>query len=103
MFGLTAVELARIQFGFTISFHTIFPAITIGLANYLTVLEGLAVAASEQGCERSVGFHAASSVIDQASRARTSTRAWIRCCICASVWKGVGVMRSRSRPRGTVG
>jgi len=41
MFGLTALELARIQFGFTISFHIIFPAITIGLASYLTVLEGL--------------------------------------------------------------
>ena len=41
MFGLTALELARIQFGFTISFHIIFPAITIGLASYLAVLEGL--------------------------------------------------------------
>lgn len=39
MFGLTALDLARIQFGFTISFHIIFPAITIGLASYLTVLE----------------------------------------------------------------
>lgn len=37
--GFTALELARIQFGFTISFHIIFPAITIGLASYLTVLE----------------------------------------------------------------
>src|ERR1700724_1977494 len=41
MFGLTALELARIQFGFTISFHIIFPAISIGLASYLVVLEGL--------------------------------------------------------------
>ena len=41
MSGLTALELARIQFGFTISFHIIFPAITIGLASYLAVLEGL--------------------------------------------------------------
>ncbi len=41
MFGLTALELARIQFGFTISFHIIFPAITIGLASYLFVLEAL--------------------------------------------------------------
>lgn len=41
MFGLSALELARIQFGFTISFHIIFPAITIGLASYLAVLEGL--------------------------------------------------------------
>lgn len=39
MFGLTAFELARIQFGFTISFHIVFPAITIGLASYLAVLE----------------------------------------------------------------
>ena len=41
MFGLTALELARIQFGFTVSFHIIFPAITIGLASYLVVLEGM--------------------------------------------------------------
>lgn len=41
MFGLTAFELARIQFAFTISFHIIFPAITIGLASFLVVLEGL--------------------------------------------------------------
>lgn len=41
MFGLTALELARAQFAFTISFHIIFPAITIGLAAYLVVLEGL--------------------------------------------------------------
>jgi cytochrome bd ubiquinol oxidase subunit I len=39
--GLNALELARIQFGFTVSFHIIFPAITIGLASYLAVLEGL--------------------------------------------------------------
>ena len=36
-----AVLLARIQFAFTISFHIIFPAFTIGLASYLAVLEGL--------------------------------------------------------------
>ncbi len=39
--ALTAFELARIQFGFTVSFHIIFPAITIGLGTYLVVLEGL--------------------------------------------------------------
>jgi len=38
---MDAVLLARIQFGFTISFHIIFPAITIGLASYLAVLEAL--------------------------------------------------------------
>ncbi len=41
MFGLEALDLARIQFAFTISFHIVFPAITIGLASYLAVLEGL--------------------------------------------------------------
>src|SRR3981189_305297 len=35
-----ALQLALIQFGFTVSFHIIFPAITIGLASYLAVLEG---------------------------------------------------------------
>ena len=41
MFGLEALDLARIQFAFTISFHILFRAITIGLASYLAVLEGL--------------------------------------------------------------
>jgi len=36
---IDALLLARIQFGFTISFHIIFPALTIGLASYLAVLE----------------------------------------------------------------
>jgi len=40
MADLDAVLLARIQFGFTISFHIVFPALTIGLASYLAVLEG---------------------------------------------------------------
>src|SRR6201996_2230311 len=37
----TALLLSRIQFGFTISFHIIFPAFTIGIAAWLTVLEAL--------------------------------------------------------------
>ncbi len=39
--GFDAVMLARIQFAFTISFHIVLPAFTIGLASYLAVLEGL--------------------------------------------------------------
>lgn len=36
-----AILLARIQFAFTVSFHFLFPAFTIGLASYLAVLNGL--------------------------------------------------------------
>jgi cytochrome d ubiquinol oxidase subunit I len=36
--GFTAETLARIQFAFTVSFHIIFPAFSIGLASYLAVL-----------------------------------------------------------------
>ena len=36
-----ALILARIQFAFTVSFHFIFPAFSIGLASYLAVLEAL--------------------------------------------------------------
>lgn len=39
--GFDALLLARMQFAFTVSFHFIFPALTIGLASYLAVLEGL--------------------------------------------------------------
>lgn len=38
---LDAVFLARLQFAFTLSFHFIFPAISIGLSSYLAVLESL--------------------------------------------------------------
>jgi len=38
---LDPVLLARIQFAFTISFHILFPALSIGLSSYLAVLEGL--------------------------------------------------------------
>ena len=36
-----ALTLARLQFAFTVSFHIVFPAFTIGLASYLAVLEAL--------------------------------------------------------------
>ncbi len=36
-----AITLARMQFAFTVMFHIIFPAFSIGLASYLMVLEGL--------------------------------------------------------------
>src|SRR6478672_12723495 len=39
--GWDAVALARAQFAFTMSFHIIFPAFSIGLASYLAVLEAL--------------------------------------------------------------
>ena len=38
---LDAHTLARLQFAFTVSFHIIFPAFSIGLASYLAVLNGL--------------------------------------------------------------
>lgn len=38
---MSALDLARFQFAFTISVHIIFPAFTIGLASYLAVLEAL--------------------------------------------------------------
>ena len=36
-----AVDIARFQFAFTVAFHIVFPAFTIGLSSYLAVLEGL--------------------------------------------------------------
>ena len=38
---LDALHLARLQFAFTISAHIVFPALSIGLASYLAVLEGM--------------------------------------------------------------
>jgi cytochrome d ubiquinol oxidase subunit I len=39
--NLDPALLARIQFGFTVSFHIIFPTISIGLATFLAIVEGL--------------------------------------------------------------
>lgn len=39
--GFSAEILARIQFAFTVSFHFLFPAFSIGTASYLAVLNGL--------------------------------------------------------------
>ena len=39
--GFDAITLARWQFSFTMSFHIVFPAFSIGLASYLAVLEAL--------------------------------------------------------------
>jgi cytochrome d ubiquinol oxidase subunit I len=41
---VTALILSRIQFAFTVSFHIIFPAFTIGVAAWLTVLEAMHLA-----------------------------------------------------------
>ena len=39
--AMDALLLARAQFAFTVSYHFLFPAFSIGLASYLMVLEGL--------------------------------------------------------------
>src|ERR1700687_5029767 len=39
--SIDALVLARAQFAFTMSFHFVFPAFSIGLASYLMVLEAL--------------------------------------------------------------
>ena len=41
MHDLDPLILARIQFAFTVSFHIIFPTISIGLALFLAIVEGL--------------------------------------------------------------
>ncbi|MEQ9639582.1 MAG: cytochrome ubiquinol oxidase subunit I [Alphaproteobacteria bacterium] len=43
-----AIDLARMQFAFTVAAHIVFPAFTIGLASYLAVLEGLWLVTREQ-------------------------------------------------------
>src|SRR6201995_1187644 len=39
--SLNPSTLARVQFAFTVSFHIIFPTMSIGLASFLAVIEGL--------------------------------------------------------------
>jgi cytochrome bd ubiquinol oxidase subunit I len=46
--GSDAVLMARAQFAFTIGFHIVLPAFTIGLASYLAVLEAMSLATGRQ-------------------------------------------------------
>jgi len=46
--SFTAETLARAQFAFTVSFHIIFPAFSIGLASYLAVLNALWLKTKDQ-------------------------------------------------------
>jgi cytochrome d ubiquinol oxidase subunit I len=52
----TALNVARIQFAFTVSFHIVFPAFSIGLASYLAVLEGLWLATGRNVYQRLFRF-----------------------------------------------
>src|SRR5215469_13036776 len=52
----TALLLSRVQFAFTISFHIIFPAFTIGLAAWLAVLEALRLRTGRQVYQRLFEF-----------------------------------------------
>jgi cytochrome bd ubiquinol oxidase subunit I len=49
---LTALLLSRLRWAFTISFHSIFPAFTIGLAVWLTVVEALHFATGRPACRQ---------------------------------------------------
>jgi len=53
---LTALLLSRVQFAFTVSFHIIFPAFTIGLAAWLTVLEAMHLATGQPVYRRLFDF-----------------------------------------------
>lgn len=53
---LDPVSLSRVQFAFTVSFHIIFPAFTIGLAAWLATLEGLHLASGNALYRRLFAF-----------------------------------------------
>src|SRR5271154_536641 len=55
---LTALLSSRVQFAFTVSFHIIFPAFTIGLAAWLAFLEALSVATGRPVYRRLFDFWA---------------------------------------------
>ena len=46
--GSAATFISRLQFAFTISYHIIFPSLSIGLATWLTVLEALRLKTGQQ-------------------------------------------------------
>jgi cytochrome bd ubiquinol oxidase subunit I len=53
---LDPVFLSRLQFGFVISFHIIFPSFTIGLAAWLATIEGMRLATGNSVYRRVFDF-----------------------------------------------
>ena len=53
---LDPLLLSRIQFGFVVSFHIIFPSFTIGLSSWLVVLEALWLKSGKEGYLRLYRF-----------------------------------------------
>ena len=53
---LDPVVLSRLQFGFVISFHIIFPAFTIGVAAWLATIEGVRLVTGEPVYRRVFDF-----------------------------------------------
>lgn len=51
-----AVLLSRLQFGFTIAFHIVFPSLTVGLASFLVLLESLWLITKRPGYRRLYRF-----------------------------------------------
>src|SRR5271169_745563 len=56
MGALDPVFLSRLQFGFVISFHIIFPSFTIGLAAWLATIEGMRLSTGNQVYRRAFDF-----------------------------------------------
>jgi cytochrome d ubiquinol oxidase subunit I len=54
--SLDPLLLSRIQFGFAVSFHIIFPAFTIGLAAWLATMEGMRLATGNPVYQRLFDF-----------------------------------------------
>lgn len=52
----SALLLSRVQFGFTLAFHILFPSFSIGLASFLAVLEGLWLATGREAFRTLYGF-----------------------------------------------
>ena len=53
---LDPVILSRIQFGFVVSFHAVFPVFTIGLASYVALLHGLYYKTGNAAWDRLAAF-----------------------------------------------
>src|SRR5215204_5132540 len=53
---IDALLLSRLQFAFVVAFHFLLPAFTIGLASYITVLEGMGLVTGKPVYQRISNF-----------------------------------------------
>jgi len=93
---ISALLLSRIQFAFTVSFHIIFPAFTIGLAAWLAFLEACSLIFKKPVYRRLFDFWRSGERRPRwASASHHQKQEWTHEILCRSTYAISGSLETR--------